>query len=341
MNFPLCKSTFRRLTKEGRKISDFRENNLLKATLCPTELGICYFVYLLWESPCWERRLAIGAEAVYIACSDTSVIVINFRKSKTHAITDTYCTFFFSPPSYKFSSATHFSYFWLETGSSELIFALSMASKQKRPLTTCTAWKRKQIFVWITVVLFSKVRKCKNMYRTKFCYFTVLYIQRRELYYRLQQKGKKIRVDLIWWCVRENMNNQGDERKGDRGDWADLTAIYVLVVQWCTVRWCWIKICLQRLPASGNQALRVQLYRFYDHWKKRKSSIEYLEASLPFHPECRTLFGHAICAYWQAVGQVFFSLYHRSLAPHELLCGGHVKTSCFCRGSEIRLIPML
>ena len=27
-----------------------------------------------------------------IACNDTSVIVINFRKSKTHAITDTYCT---------------------------------------------------------------------------------------------------------------------------------------------------------------------------------------------------------------------------------------------------------
>ena len=26
-----------------------------------------------------------------IACNDTSVIVINFQKSKTHAITDTYC----------------------------------------------------------------------------------------------------------------------------------------------------------------------------------------------------------------------------------------------------------
>ena len=26
-----------------------------------------------------------------IACNDTSVVVINFRKSKTHAITDTYC----------------------------------------------------------------------------------------------------------------------------------------------------------------------------------------------------------------------------------------------------------
>ena len=28
---------------------------------------------------------------MYIACNDTSVIVINFQKSKTHAITDTYC----------------------------------------------------------------------------------------------------------------------------------------------------------------------------------------------------------------------------------------------------------
>ena len=36
--------------------------------------------------------LAIGAQAMYIACNDTSVTVINFRKSKTHAITDTYCT---------------------------------------------------------------------------------------------------------------------------------------------------------------------------------------------------------------------------------------------------------
>ena len=43
-------------------------------------------------SPCCEQMLAIGAQAMYIACNDTSVIVINFRKSKTHAITDTYCT---------------------------------------------------------------------------------------------------------------------------------------------------------------------------------------------------------------------------------------------------------
>ena len=31
---------------------------------------------------------------MYIACNDTSVIVINFRKSKTHAITDMYCNIF-------------------------------------------------------------------------------------------------------------------------------------------------------------------------------------------------------------------------------------------------------
>ena len=29
---------------------------------------------------------------MYIACNDTSFIVINFRKSKTHTIKDTYCT---------------------------------------------------------------------------------------------------------------------------------------------------------------------------------------------------------------------------------------------------------
>ena len=46
-----------------------------------TPHGIRYFV-----------NLAIGAQAMHIACNDTSVIVISFRKSKTHAITDTYCT---------------------------------------------------------------------------------------------------------------------------------------------------------------------------------------------------------------------------------------------------------
>ena len=51
-----------------------------------TPHGTRYFVYLSWVSPCWEQMLAIGAQAMYIACNDTSVIVINFRKSKTHAI---------------------------------------------------------------------------------------------------------------------------------------------------------------------------------------------------------------------------------------------------------------
>ena len=34
----------------------------------------------------------IGAQAMYIAYNNTSVLVINFQKSKTHAITDTYCS---------------------------------------------------------------------------------------------------------------------------------------------------------------------------------------------------------------------------------------------------------
>ena len=51
-----------------------------------------YFVNLSWVIPCCEQKLGIGAQAMCIACNDTSVIVINFRKSKTHAITDTYCT---------------------------------------------------------------------------------------------------------------------------------------------------------------------------------------------------------------------------------------------------------
>ena len=31
------------------------------------------FVYLSWVSPCWEQLLAIGAQAMYIACSDTYI----------------------------------------------------------------------------------------------------------------------------------------------------------------------------------------------------------------------------------------------------------------------------
>ena len=54
--------------------------------------GTRYFVYLSWTDQSLEQRLAIGVQAMYIAYNDTSVIVINFQKSKTHAITDTYCT---------------------------------------------------------------------------------------------------------------------------------------------------------------------------------------------------------------------------------------------------------
>ena len=57
-----------------------------------TPHGKRYFVNLSWVIPCCEQKLGIGAQAMCIACNDTSVIVINFRKSKTHAITDTYCT---------------------------------------------------------------------------------------------------------------------------------------------------------------------------------------------------------------------------------------------------------
>ena len=57
-----------------------------------TPHGKRYFVNLSWVIPCCEQKLGIGAQAMCIACNDTSVIVINFRKSKTHAVTDTYCT---------------------------------------------------------------------------------------------------------------------------------------------------------------------------------------------------------------------------------------------------------
>ena len=57
----------------------------------PTPHGIRSFVCLSWVSPCWDQMLAIGTQAMCIACNDTSVIVIHFQKSKTHAITDTYC----------------------------------------------------------------------------------------------------------------------------------------------------------------------------------------------------------------------------------------------------------
>ena len=57
-----------------------------------TPHGKKYSVNLSWVIPCCEQKLGIGAQAMCIDCNDTSVVVINFRKSKTHAITDAYCT---------------------------------------------------------------------------------------------------------------------------------------------------------------------------------------------------------------------------------------------------------
>ena len=79
---------FRRLAKEGRKIGEL-ERKMLEDHSTPH--GKRYFVNLSWVIPCCEQKLGIGAQAMCIACNDTSVIVINFPKSKTHAITDTYC----------------------------------------------------------------------------------------------------------------------------------------------------------------------------------------------------------------------------------------------------------
>ena len=70
---------FRRLAKEGRKIGDFRDKNARKVLYT---YGTWYFVYLPWIDPSWEQRLPIGAQAMYIAYNDTSVIVINFQKIK-------------------------------------------------------------------------------------------------------------------------------------------------------------------------------------------------------------------------------------------------------------------
>ena len=86
LSFPLY--CFRRLA-EGTKIGESRKQ-LLNSYFTPMKFW--YFVCLSLVSPCWEQTLTIGAQVMHIACSDTSVIVINFRKSKTHAITDTYCT---------------------------------------------------------------------------------------------------------------------------------------------------------------------------------------------------------------------------------------------------------
>ena len=66
-----------------------------------------------------------------------------------------------------------FSYFWLETGSYELIFVLSRASKQN-----CIEirWPQDKINFHpvLNFALFSKVRKYEIKYRMKICDFTVV-----------------------------------------------------------------------------------------------------------------------------------------------------------------------
>ena len=86
---------FRRLPKEGRKIGKL-ERTMFQDFSTPHAKR--YFVNLSWVIPCCEQKLGIGAQAMCIACNDTSVIVINFRKSKTHAITDTYCIYIYIRP---------------------------------------------------------------------------------------------------------------------------------------------------------------------------------------------------------------------------------------------------
>ena len=87
--FHSTKFVFRRLAKEGKKIGEFREKNARKVLYTH---GTRHFVHLPWINPSLEQRLAIGEQAMCIAYNHTSVVVINFQKSKTHAITDTYCT---------------------------------------------------------------------------------------------------------------------------------------------------------------------------------------------------------------------------------------------------------
>ena len=89
LSFPLLKFTFLSVSQRKKKDRWIERDKCSKTTLHPP--GIWYFVYFSCESPCLEQGFASGAQAMYIVCSDTSAIVINFPKSKTHAITDTYC----------------------------------------------------------------------------------------------------------------------------------------------------------------------------------------------------------------------------------------------------------
>ena len=63
---------------------------------------------------------------------------------------------------------------------------------------------------------------------------------------------------VMWWCVRENMNNhKGDEWKGDQGDWADLSNCSLCSA--CSMMWD-LEICLQRRPASGNRSRAFRVH---------------------------------------------------------------------------------
>ena len=51
-----------------------------------TPMETRHFVHLPWINPSLEQRLAIGEQAMCITYNHTSVMVINFQKSKTHAM---------------------------------------------------------------------------------------------------------------------------------------------------------------------------------------------------------------------------------------------------------------
>ena len=89
LSFPLYKFSFSSDSQRRKNGRWILEKNARQLLYTPWKK---IFVNLSWVSPCCEQKLGIGAQAMCIACNDTSVIVINFRKSKTHAITDTYCT---------------------------------------------------------------------------------------------------------------------------------------------------------------------------------------------------------------------------------------------------------
>ena len=76
------------VSQEGKRSVNLERKKLLENH--SASYGIRYFVYISYR----EERLVIGSQTMYIACNDTSVILINFRKSKTLAKADTYCILF-------------------------------------------------------------------------------------------------------------------------------------------------------------------------------------------------------------------------------------------------------